>query len=60
MNCFALFSLFVLALKAYASNVETLTEKFFELLEGDKKTVPNPNGQIVHLTSDDFEKVNLI
>jgi len=56
MNCFALFSLFVLALKAYASNVETLTEKFFELLEGDKKTVPNPNGQIVHLTSDDFEK----
>jgi len=56
MNCFALFSLFVLALKAYASNVETLTEKFFELMEGNKKAVPNPNGQIVHLTSSDFEE----
>jgi len=56
MNCFALFTFFFLALKAYASDTELLTDKFFELLEGDKQSTPNPKGQIVHLTKDDFDK----
>jgi hypothetical protein len=47
-----------LALKVYASNTEVLTENFLDLFESESKSEPNPNGQIVHLTSDDFEKKN--
>jgi protein disulfide isomerase len=56
MNCFTLFGVFLLALKVYASNTEVLTENFLDLFESESKSEPNPNGQIVHLTSDDFEK----
>jgi len=56
MNCFTLFSVFLLALKVYASNTEVLTENFLDLFENDSKSEPNPNGKIVHLTSADFEE----
>ncbi|ORX44128.1 hypothetical protein BCR36DRAFT_406487 [Piromyces finnis] len=56
MKYFTLFSVILLALKAYSSNTEELTENFLDLFENNNKAEPNPNGQIVHLTSSDFEE----
>ncbi|ORX75284.1 hypothetical protein BCR32DRAFT_296993 [Anaeromyces robustus] len=56
MRYFALLSVLVLACRALASDTEVLTDNFLKLFEGENKSVPNPNGQIVHLTTSDFDK----
>jgi len=56
MKYFTIISFLFLALGVYTTDIETLTDDFLDLIENDKKSVPNPNGQIVHLTASDFEE----
>jgi len=58
MKYFTIISFLLLALGAYTSDTDTLTDNFLSLFEKEKKSVPNPNGQIVHLTTSDFEEKN--
>jgi len=60
MKYFSIISFLLLSLKVvYSTDTETLTDDFLDLIENDNKSVPNPNGQIVHLTTSDFEEVNI-
>ncbi|ORY25681.1 hypothetical protein LY90DRAFT_706246 [Neocallimastix californiae] len=57
MKYFSIISFLLLSLKVvYSTDTETLTDDFLDLIENDNKSVPNPNGQIVHLTTSDFEE----
>jgi len=56
MKYFTILSFLLLTLRAYTTDTGTLTDNFLDLFDTNKKSVPNPNGQIVHLTTSDFEQ----